>query len=194
MNQLYFTDNNIVEETDGSVTRSAVGYEMATAQGLFPLEESRNCSWYLNISGSRGMCQICSNNLDAIAVEDDNTLLGSEKFINGQHRWIIQGLGIFCAVGVCYPGEETGSWFKGGKWVWTTDGLKYSETEGIQRSEFGQWRNEDLLEVILDCEKQKLKIVNLRTNIEASLYGFKQEIYPYFNIYKGSCIRLLETS
>lgn len=181
-------------EADGPVTRSTVAYEMATEQDLFNQQESRNCAWHLNLHGAHGVCEISPDNLDAIAVEDDNTLLGSEGFLSGQHRWVIQGLGIFCAVGICSPGEEVGSWYKGGKWVWTTDGLKYSELTGIRRSEFGQWRNEDVLIISLDCEQQKLTIVNTRTNVEATLHGFKGEVYPYFNIYKGSSVRLLETT
>ena len=179
---------------DGLVTRSSVAYEMATDGNLFNYGESRNCSWHLNLKGDQGVCKITSDNLDAIAIEDDNILLGSEGFVSGHHTWTIKGLGIFCAVGVCYPEEEVGSWFKGGKWVWTTDGLQYSETTGIARSEFGHWRNEDVLEILLDCDERKLTIVNTRTNTKAILNGFKGEVYPYFNIYKGSSIRLLETS
>ena len=186
---MYFiVDNEVM------VTRSTVAYEMATEQDFFTEQESRNCSWHLSLSGGNGVCEISSDNLDAIAVEDDNTLIGSKGFISGQHRWVIQGLGIFCAVGVCYPRAEEESWYKGTKWVWTTDGLKYSEPTGIGRSKFGQWRNEDVLVISLDCEEQTLRIVNTRTNVEATLFGFKGEVYPYFNIYKGSCIRLLETS
>ena len=185
-------ENESMVEEDGPATRSS--YEIATKQYHFNLEESRNCSWHLNIKETQGVCKITSDNLDAIAVEDDNILLGSKGFASGHHTWTIQALGIFCAVGVCYPREEVGSWFKGGKWVWTTDGLQYSEITGITRSEFGQWRNEDVLEILLDCEENKLTIANTRTNTRAILRGFKGEVYPYFNIYKGSSIRLLETS
>jgi hypothetical protein len=190
----FIVDNELMVEMDEPVTRSTVAYEMSTEQDFFNEQESRNCSWHLDVHGTRGVCKISPDNLDAIAVEDDNTLLGSQGFISGQHRWVIQGLGIFCAVGICYPGEEVRSWYKGGKWVWTTDGLKYSEHTGIGRSEFGQWRNEDVLVISLDCEEHIITIANTRTNVEATLYGFKGEVYPYFNIYKGSSIRLLETS
>ena len=191
----FIVDNEAMVERNEPVTRSTMAYEMTTEQDYFTEQESGSYSWHLNLHGdNNGVCKISSDNLDAIAVEDDNTLIGSKGFSTGQHTWVIQGLGIFCAVGVCYPGTEVGSWYKGEKWVWTTDGLKYSKPTGIGRSEFGQWRNEDVLVIFLDCEEQTIRIVNTRTSVEATLCGFKGEVYPYFNIYKGSCIRLLQTS
>ncbi|XP_028402382.1 uncharacterized protein LOC114544108 [Dendronephthya gigantea] len=96
-------NNEMMEDMDVPVARTITTYEMATEQDLF---QERNCSWYLKLHGSRGACEISSNNFDAIAKDDDNTLLGSLAFSSGIHRWVIQGLGIFCAVGVCYSGED----------------------------------------------------------------------------------------
>lgn len=182
-------------EQPTEVISTTISNDLMAANNIFEQERIRNCSWHLDIEGSIGDFIFSTNNLDAAAIDDDNTVLGSEGFANGRHFWVIKASGYFCALGVCYPGKENieSSWYKGAKWVWTTDGLQYSEPKGIRRSDFGQWKSEDVLEIHLDCENSTVSVVNTTTNTVASQTGFTGKVYPYFNLYKASYLSLLET-
>ena len=183
------------EQNDDSITMTTLDDVMAT-ENDFPKMPTRKCSWHLDVERSIGVLRFSEDNLDAMAIGDDNTVFGNEGFVTGHHSWSIKGSGFFCALGVCYPGKENvaSSWYKGAKWVWTTDGLQYSEPNGIRRSEFGQWKNEDVLEVHLDCDEGIVSLVNATTNADATLSGFTGMVYPYFNLYKGSSLSLFDTS
>lgn len=81
----------ITKEDDNLICSFRIGNETEV------FDQSRICSSQLTQHEAHGLL-IPRDSFNALAIDNDNTLVGSCGFASGHHSWAIQGTGIFCAV------------------------------------------------------------------------------------------------
>lgn len=159
---------------------SKLGYEINSD------EISRSSSWKLNSENCIGSLQVTSDGLQARATAYGwNAVIGSSGFVKGRHTWKVR-VRDWSVLGVCYQNDhiECPQWWTGNKWVCIASSYSHGELE--------THASEDEILLRLDCEKKTLTLIDLKTKRQEVLRGFKDAVFPYFNLSYNSSVRIFE--
>ena len=122
---------------------------------------------------------------------ENNTIVGTLGFDRGHRLWKCRISFRYTnsfALGVISSRQRPSRNFscaRGRQWTWFP-GKKYQpDMYEACDSSLGNVKTNDVFELYLDCNKSKLTILNQRTNQQDTLYGFKDEVFPVFHIWRA---------